>query len=232
MPPRPFSFAVQLSDIIREVGELGLQNARLDNDYKGFVNRAVKAIAERRNWSFLHDDIAVVMPAGANSVALPANFKCLSTEKSPVTYIDTATGRNIPIAVKTRQEIERQLYYVSYPYSKPLSEIFLEINQTGPNAGLWALNLPNADPNLTAITFTLSCFTLPADLVLGTDSNAITNHGELCEAVINKTKALAYFTEDPSDKRGMAANQLYEMHFKLAGMDDARRLAAGRSIHM
>ena len=223
---------MNLSDIIYEVGELGLQNARLDNDYRNFVNRAIKAIAMRRNWTFMHDRIQVTVPAGQTSVVLPATFKQLAVEKSPITYTDDATGRNIPVLVKTRAEIERQGYAIGYPYSRPLCQVFLELNASGTNPGLWVLNLPNADPNTQDVTFTISCFTLPVALVLGSDSNAMTNHGELADAIINKTKSIAYFSEDTTDKRGVEASRLYEVAYRTACYEDATQATGGQSIHM
>jgi hypothetical protein len=221
-----------LSDLIYNVGEVGLNKPYLDNDLKGFINRAMKAIGQRRDWSFLHDQISVVIPAGQTSVALPDNFKQLAPEKSPVTYTDNSTGRNVPVTVKSRAEIERYNYCLGYPYSRPITVVYIEITASGTNAGKWTLNLPVADPNLQDITFNVSCFTLPTPLVLGTDSNAMTNHGELGEAIINKAKALAYFAEDPSDPKGVAANALYESHYKTAAYSDARQQIVGQSVRM
>ena len=227
-----------LSDIIYEVGELGLKNARLDADYKGFVNRAVRAIAMRRNWTFLHERLSVTMTAGTVTAPLVsavsgATFKQLSTEQSPVTYTCPTQGIDIPVWVRSREEIERRIHILSYPYSKPLTTVFLELNtNSGPNAGVWTINLPKPFPETTNITFNVSCFTIPAPLSAGGDSNAITNHPELVEAVINRTRSIAYFAEDTTDKRGISAMLLYENSYKLAAHEDALVSLGGQSIHM
>jgi hypothetical protein len=298
-----------LSDLIYEVGELGLRNVRLESDYIRFINRAIKRIATRRNWSFLHDRIQATIAANTTSVPLPANFKCLAPELSPITVNNDCGGLSRPVTVLTRAEIERHHVHEWHNrHSGRHLAVFLEMNVSGesnattlaplvvidsngtvmqvivvggvigtrplpvgsvpapgqnplvitdPSTGLlmqvvviggavatqpyagsggvasgpfWSLNLPHeiTEP----LTFNLSCFTFPVDLVLGGDNNAITNHGELADGVVNLAKSLCYFAEDPSDQRGVAAQALYERAYKTACYEDARALLGGMSARM
>lgn len=154
---------------------------------------------------------------------LPANFKQLSMEKNSITYKNVTIGQNIPVQVRSREEIEREAHRDGCPYSRPIRQVFIEYNQTRG----WSLNIPNCDLTAWAITFTLLCFTLPAPLVLGTDCNAFTNRRKLSEAIINKAKSIAFFSVDPTDKRAWEAARLYEIAYRTACHEDATQAAGG-----
>jgi hypothetical protein len=168
------------------------------------------------------------------SVGLGSTFKCLASEKSPVTY-DDPTGTNprpIPVDVISRAISNRIGYYNpsvnTVTNSYPIQYVFLELN--GPT-GEWGLYLP-PQYQPVAITFNVSGYFYPADLSLGTDSNALTNHPMLEEALINMTKARAYFAEEVDNPKGTAALALAEQAIRSAQYSDAAQEFSGRPIRL
>lgn len=224
---------MNLSEVIHECGELAVKDRALISDIKGFVNRAQKTICQRRNWNFMHDRQQATITAGGTSANMPATFKELGTERSPVSYTNPANGLPITVTVSSRSELERLgyyrgIYFATLPASYlPIGYVFIEQNA----GGVWTLNIPQQYIASSNIVFNIQAYYFPADLVLGTDHNGLTDHGDLAEALINKTKALAYFSQDPTDPRGVAALQMYEQQMRQAAYDDTRQRIAGRAMH-
>lgn len=220
------------SDLIREIGEMGCRSQRVQNDIAGFLNRAQRSIAQRRNWTWMHSRQTATILAGTTSIALSTRFKELAPEKSPVTYTAPNASYPVPVHVKSRAELEAMTPGAisavtnANGYWSPYY-VFIEQN----DGGTWTLNTPAGYTHATDAAYTLSCFLYPADLALGTDSNGMTTDADLIEALIAKTKALAYFSEDTTDPRGMAAQAQYEAHLARAATEDARRRLAGRRLH-
>lgn len=228
---------MNLADLLREVGELSLSNGRLNSDIKGFINRAQRAIAERRNWTFMHDVIEVILPGGETSVEMPMTFKELAQENSPVSYALLDSTVPIPVRVMSRAEMNRMgvsLWnrYAGAPNSHyPIRAVFMEQN----NAGGWTMNMIALYAPADDTTFTVSCYSYPDDLEKAGDRSAITDHGDLAEAIINRAKALAYSADDSNEdnaKKADGAMKLYEYHFKQALYADTRKHFAGRPLHM
>lgn len=80
--------------------------------------------------------------------------------------------------------------------------------------------------------FNVSAYYFPAALALGTDSNALTNHGLLADGLVNLVKAMAYETEDPTDKRAIACRMLYEDYYNKAIYQDTAQQFGGRELRM
>lgn len=78
----------------------------------------------------------------------------------------------------------------------------------------------------------MSGFYYPNPLRLGTDSNAITNHPDLVECVINYAAARSFFSEDPTSLKGVAAMQLYNDSFNDATYTDSEIRFSGRVLRM
>lgn len=227
---------MQLSQLIYEVGEVGFNSPRRQSDIKDLINRAQREIAQRRNWTFMHLRTTAQVGAGTTSADLGPNFKCLSSEKSPVSF--TQGSYNLPVAVASREEIEGLGIwpwadgpaFTPTPGSMaPVRVVFLEKN--GPT-GNWTLNIP---PQLTPtlpLVFNLSAFFFPADLVLGTDSTQMTNHGDLADAIINLAKYRLYAAEEPGSKESAACKQMYEDGIKRACYADEQQKWGGRTMRM
>lgn len=218
------------SDLIREIGELGARSPRILSDLAGWLNRGQRAIAQRRNWSFLHSITSVTITSGTTSAALPATFKELAPQQSPITYTSPTAQFPTPVHVKSRAELERMTpgvsaYVANYQGGYSPFYVFLESGPTG-----WTINSPQGYPQAANATYALSCFLFPADLSLGTDHNALTDDAELAEALIEWVKAKAFLAEDSTDPRGIASQQLFEQHLRTAAAQDARKNLAGRAI--
>lgn len=223
------------ADLVREIGELAARGVRIQSDIAGWLNKGQRIIAQRANWTFLHDIQSVTVTSGAVSANLPTNWKELGPEKSPITYTDPTNSQfPRPVIVKSRAELEAMSpgfygYVTNAPsgYGSPVY-VFLEQNA----GGRWTINLPTGFPILTDITYRLSCYLFPADLSLGTDHNGLTDDGELSEALINWVKCKAIGIVDLTDPQVALAEQAYEKAVRRALGQDARRRIAGRSLHM
>lgn len=234
MPAAPSLFYMTLSDVIRETFELGARSQRIQSDGKAWVNRGQRAIAQRRNWCFMHSQQTLTMLASATSVNFPANFKELAPEKSPITFTDpTLSQFPRPVQIRSRAELEAmapgyQAYVTNSPagYGTPYY-VFLEQNDNG----LWTLNIPAAYPVLTNISYVCSCYLFPADLALGTDHSAVTDDAELCEALINWIKWKSFSAENALNPEAEACRALYEQATLRAISQDARKRVAGRPLH-
>lgn len=226
---------MNLSELLYEVGELRAPNGdRLRSDYKRFINRAQRTIASRRNWTFMKDVNDYVMAAGTTSIEMPFEFKCLQIQRSPITYTNPETNFPLPVTVKTRAELERLGMAVTgyYPYptgAKPLRFCYME--NSGPGGNI-TLNIPPQNTPSSDLTFHVSGFFYPSDLVQANDHNRLTDDPELADALVNLTKALAYFALNPTDVNGLACQQLATDRINLASAQDAHRNISGMSIHM
>lgn len=226
---------MNLGDIIREVGEIGVRNGRINTDIKGFVNRAQRAIAERRNWSWMKQTEDVTIPAGETSVNMPGDFKELDEENSAVSY--TIEGSNIPIPVQvaSRAQLNRtgtgwNRYWIGRYTQADISGVWMEPN----GEGGWALKILSIAAPSSDLTFSVTGYYYPDDLEKAGDSNAFTRHGDVAEAIVCKAKALAYAALDDAEsiqKAEMHAMS-YERHIKQAIYADARKKTAGRALHM
>ena len=199
---------------------------------KAWINRAQRTIAERRDWTFMHDTIEVIVPANETRGRLGGDFKALDLENSPVTYRRGTNITRYPIEVASRAEAERR--YIGFPNATtssrgyaPIACVFIEASTDG----VWSLNVPEISTPTDAVTFRVSGYFYPPALIGPHDETAITRHGDLCEALIARTKVIGYSTDDPTDKRAQACAQDYELHMKRAIYSDASRKTAGRTIH-
>lgn len=225
-----------LDDITREVSEFQGLDSGLDQDIHPWINRAVKRIAQRRNWSGMHDQRQATIMAAQLSCPLDENFKALSSEKSPISYQDPTVSYAMPIPceVISRARANRQGYS---PFASPvptllnaypLRYVFIERNQ----GGRWTLFLPQQYQVNPTVVFTISAYYYPNPLKQGTDSNVITDHPELCDAVVNLARVLAISSRDVTDKRIAGAMALYEQAYKSAAYSDVAQAMQGRSLMM
>lgn len=226
-----------LSEITHEIGDLSVRSISVELDLINFINRAQRSICQRNSWSWMHQQRKANVLANSTSVALDPTFKALTEEKSPVSYTDASLGQsNVPVKVSSRQEIESWWPWpwpfgpilVPIPGSYlPIRVVFIENN-----SGEWRLHIPPQFAASATLVFNISAYWFPNDLVLGTDSTPLTNSGDLGEALINRARAMAYFSEDPTDKRGIASQQLYQELYKSALYADEKQKTAGRVLHM
>ena len=175
----------------------------------------------------------IAIAAAGTSIGLGDNVKCLAPERSPVSYQDptSATAQPIPVEIISRSRANRMS---AQPWSSTqvtglYGHVFIE--QNGPG-GEWTLWLPIQFPAAGAVTFTIQAFYYPDELSQGSDHNALTDHADLGEALINLAKARAYFAEESDSPKGTAALALYEADYRQASYNDVAQQMAGRTLRM
>lgn len=220
-----------LSDMVREAGELGARMNSVQSDIKPWIQRAMRQIAQRHNFTWMHSRQFATIATGTTSTALHPRFKELTPELSPITYTSPTAQFPTPVRVKTREELERtgpgvdNLTVNASGYWSPFF-VFLEQNDGGP----WTINTASGYTQAEDATYAYSCFLFPTDLTLGTDTNAITNDGELAEATVFLAVAMAILKRDASDPQGIAAKREAETYIKRAISQDAHRKLSGRAL--
>lgn len=194
----------------------------------------------------MHDRRHYVILAGDTSVSLGRDFKRLTDEESPISVSYQTGGEpntvyNLPCRVLSREEVERQLYwpwigqYLNQPVPGgyiPIRVVFLEKNLTGIHGGEWQLKIPPAFNVTSDSPYNVSGYYFPRPLERGTDENAVTNDPDAVQAVINKAISLAYFAEDPTSQKGIAANTEFENFFSNASYTDSLVKFGGRVLRM
>lgn len=220
-----------LSTILTEIGELGCRNPKIQQNLLGWVNRAQRSIAQRRNWTWMHSQQTATITAGNTSANLSARFKELSPERSPITFTAPGATSPTPVQIKSRAELEglapgADAVVTAGNYYSPYY-VFLEQN----DAGLWTINTAAGYIHAANSTYAISCYLYPADLSAAAPTNALTDDADLVEALIAKTRSMAYLSEDSADQRGIAAMQQAQTHIAVAAVADAHRRLAGRRLH-
>lgn len=228
-----------LEEIIYEVGELSVRSQRTELDLVRFMNRAIRMIAQRKDFTAMHDRRPFYILTGNTSVSLGADFKKMSDEESPVSvsYVSGGNTYNLPVLVISREQVERQQFWpliAQFQYQPspggfvPIRVVFLERNAGGD----WALFIPPQFSVQNTTQYNVSAFFYPAPLKLGTDHNAITDDPDLVQAIIDKTRSITYLSEDPNSVPGKAALALYEEAFKSADYADSAIKYQARDMHM
>lgn len=225
------------ADLIYEASSLGNKATTIELDWKKWLNRAQRRIAQRRNWSGCHDQRQVTIPQGTLSAKLDINFKEVSSEKSPISYNDPSQTYQFPIPciLISRAMGDRQGYnpfFAPYPTllnAFPLRYVFIERNGPG---GQWTLNVPQQYAVNPTAVFNVSGYYYPNDLQGGDDTTFFTTQPELCDAMLNLTVAMSFYAEDAESKQGQAREAIYERLFREASYSDTQQRLAGRSLTM
>jgi len=196
---------------------MGVKNPRAYQSTKQYVNRAIRSIAQRRNWTWMWNRTQNTILSGNSNVSLGPDFKELSPENSPISI--TYGNYNLPVVVTSRSRIESfgiwpfpngpQSFPTPGGYN-PVQIVFLE--QDGPG-GDWKMWVPPQYPITQNSVYNVSAYYFPAPLNLGPDQNAFTTHGILQNAVINLAKSYAYFAEESDSVKGQAAAALAEEQY-------------------
>lgn len=228
---------MNFAQILDECSTLGNRSTTIEMNWRNWVNRAQRRICQRFNASFMHDQRQVTINQGTLSALLDKNFKEVSSEKSPISYNDPSQTYQFPIpcVLISRARGDRQgysPYYAPFPTllnAFPLRYVFIE--RDGPN-GQWSLNIPQQYMVNPTAVFNVSAYYYPNNLEGGNDSSGVTEHPELCDALINLTKAMSFFSEDAESKQGQACMALYEQLFRQATYSDLQQRLQGRSLAM
>lgn len=227
---------MNLGELIYEIGELSLKNPRTEINVRGYVNRAINIVGQRKNWTFMHTIQEVTIQAQQTSATMPASFKCLSEQDSPISF--TYGLYRLPVTVTTRSQIEACGLWplMNGPLSMvvpggywPIRVVFME--RDGPG-GLWTLNVPTQFIISTAATFNVQGYYFPPSLQQASDSNPFTQQPEVCEAIVALAKAIGYRAAEPSSPDGDACMKQFEDYFNQAAYMDVRQQFSGVTLRM
>lgn len=225
-----------LGDILLEVGEICVHDAKLEINIRSYVNRAIRYIAQRRNWSGMFDWSQVTLLAGNFSVTMPDTFKELGREASPISF--NYGQYRLPVNVLTRSQIESfgVWPFVNGPLSMPIPGSYVPIQvvfmeRRGPG-GPWTLNIPPQFSATQNQTYNVQGYYYPSDLAQASDSNFFTTQPEIVEAVIAKAKSIAFFAQDPTSDKGEAARKQFEDLYVTALYSDASQAMSQVPLRM
>lgn len=226
---------VTLEEIIREVG-YSAKDSQVQLDLKSFVNRAIRTIAERADWSAMHDRRPVSIAPGFNSTPLGVSYKDLSKEDSPISFQYGNYFLSVLVTSRARVELAGIYPFPNGPLRFPVPGgympyrvVFLERNGPG---GQWTLNIPSQFNSTLPSVFWISAYWYPNPLVKGDDENAMTRDGNLSEAIIRMAAHYAFRAVNPTDPRGDAAKAQAEEAISHAMYTDVFISNAGRSMRM
>lgn len=226
---------MDLESIIREVS-YSAKDAQVQLDLKSFVNRAIRTISERANFSAMHDRRPVTIAPGFSSTPLGVSFKQLSEEDSPISFQYGTYFLSVLVTSRARVELAGIYPFPNGPLSFPVPGgytpyrvVFLERNGPG---GQWTLNIPSQFNSTLPSVFWISAYWYPNPLVKGDDENAMTRDGNLSEAIIRMAAHYAFRAVNPTDPRGDAAKAQAEEAISHAMYTDVFISNAGRSMRM
>ncbi len=225
-----------LNQITIRVGEKGVKSPTLDSDFKDFINEAMREVADRRLWTFMHNRTTATIASGQTSVPLGATFKQLGQEESPISF--DYGNYSLPVRVVSRERIEQAgiwpwqngPFNLSIPGGyMPTLVVFLEKNGPG---GQWTLNVPPQYQVTQNAVFNISGFYYPTPLALGDDHNAFTDDSNLAQAIINIAKELAYTAEESDNPKAQFARALAEKAIERALYADGQAQYSGRTMRL
>jgi len=189
-----------------------------NTDYSVFLNTAQREICKRRSWKFMKASADVTIPAGQTSVALPANFKELTRDKSPVQVV-SGDAAPVPVDVWTMEKLKRRVRSqlstqtacaVDFTFSPPKLETLIE-------------------PSDEDLVFEISHYKYLDDLGPSNTSNALTN--DYPEMLLARAKSLAFAAVN-DDAMVADMEKLFEKKFGEAAGHDAYSALAGIDLRM
>lgn len=226
---------MNLEDILREV-RYCCKSQQTINDLKGMANRAIKTIAERANWSAMHDRRPITIPTGYTNAPMGPAFKQLSGEESPVSFVYGNYSLAVQVTSRSRIELSGIWPFPNGPFSFPVPGGFMPIRvvffeRNGPG-GQWTINVPPQFSITQNAIFNVHAYWYPAPLVKGSDTNPFTEDGNLSDAIMMMTRAYALRSEDPASETAMAAKAEAEEAITRAMYSDAAISLGGRPLRM
>lgn len=221
------------ADFIKRLS-IGVARDDLAPLYPDFINEALHEIQRRRSWRFMLQIGTFTIPVGQTSVNLPANFKELSNTRTPVHLIGTSFQPGLPNVltpcdVWTRERVLRR-EQMAFGYSILTPNIYY-LRTSIPVYVDWQAETPSLRvfyPATTALMFDVKYFAYLPDLVLSTDSNALTT--EYPEMCIAKIKATAF--EAINDPAALDQEALFATRFNDAKANDSYAAIAGMELRM
>lgn len=198
----------------------GVSRDDLAASYTSFLNEAQREICGRRSWTFMRDEADVTVLNGASSAALPANFKELSSSKTPIHAVGSDGVSLVPCDVVTReQRIRRNVIYPLVISNTP--RLYIDWTVQPPILNLFATATEN-------LVFNVSYFGYMADLSADGDHNALTD--SYPEMLLAKAKAIAFGRVN--DPAVVDAEEYFQLKFDDARREDSYKALAGLQMRM
>lgn len=208
---------------------VGVNRSDCETLYEGWINRALRKIQQDLDLRAGRSKVTADIPAGETSVILPADFKCLTSERYPVYLAADTAGGPYPCDVVSREHAIN-LQASAWPSAINRTNarygtfVFLDIEDDF--TGLTSLNV--VQPASQDLSFTVSCYKFLAPLEEDAEENVLTTEYE--DLVESKVKAVAFSAIN--DPLAGSFEQLYRMRLTEAAIDDSRRLRQGRPLRM
>lgn len=183
--------------------------------YVQFLNDAQRQICRDRSWKWMKGKSTLSLTAGQTTLALPTLFKELTSSTSPVHLI--SGGVEYPVDVWSVEKHKRRAL------SQADTAAACHLDDTVSPAVLDFIRPFDSDTS-----FTVLCYSYPADLVSGSDTNRLTiEHPEMLLALAKSFAFLA--VNDPAAADFLA---LYQKLFDKASAADGYSQISGTQLRM
>ncbi len=198
-----------------------------EHRYADWIRQALRKVQQDVSWNCMRRSNNVTITSGSLNVALPADFKEFTPERTPVHIVSGNTF--LPVLVTTFEEMAAanagRERLIIHPGSGRSDSVPVYLSYETPMANP---HLNMFDGASETINFRISYFGFLPDFTDDADQNFLSvNYTQMVEA---KVKAVAFAAiNDP-----LAADfeVLYDNTRRLAEVDDARRRYQGRTLQM
>lgn len=228
--------AFDLTALLRRL-ETGFDRDDLSDRYRDYINTALHEIYNQRSFQDMRHRVNIVLPSGQIRVRLPADYKELATERSPISVIDQYNNTQ-PCDVLEQHQLERfNARFTGYPYPSygnvfPASlglrtrlPVFIDEDDQTKFLSI------STNPQWTAgedLNFQVTYYRYLPPLLEGTDTNGIVR--KYFEMVVDKSKSIAF--SDINDPIAEQFDKAFEKKMEYASKQDAYSRLAGRRLQM
>lgn len=194
-----------------------------DDDYSAYLNDAQREICRLYSFNWMRTSTSVTILAGTSSIALPTNFKELTTDVSPVHEVDDSSGSEVytPVAVWTPEKVKR--WQRSTVLSGSVPAVYVDQTTSPQSLSIGTITAT------ASREFQVSYFKFLDDLDSDSDTNKLTD--DYPQMLLHKAKALAF--GDINDEAMVEFHEgLFTVKFLQAKKHDSYARVAGQNLHM
>lgn len=206
---------------------LGVARTDLTSDgasnYTAILNDAQKEICRAHSFNWMRAETSVTITGGASYVALPADFKELVTDNTPVWLADVESGSIVyrPVNIWTPEKVRRWQSYVAQGDTQG-SVLYVDRTASPPR-----LSLGNGTAT-EAMTFKVHYYAFPTALSDSVTTNTLT--ADFPELLLAKAKAIAFAAINDPAVADM--EKLFSLKFNSARQHDMYSRIAGTQLRM
>lgn len=204
--------------------KIGVNRPDLTSDgstiYDQFLNDAQREICRLHSFAWMRTTAQVQITGGNANVALPATFKELTREKTPVHLVDTLSGIETPVDIWSLEKLKRFLrQFLSLNNS-----VAIDWSSEPPKLSIGQALVSGSQP----LTYNVSHYAYLTDLSGSNTSNPLTI--QFPEMLLAKAKALAF--EAINDPLAGDMETLFLAKFRLERQHDTFKQIAGNDLRM